>query len=97
MEQVYQAYREQGFVILAVNATNQDNEADAVAFREQYGLTFPVLLDRDGQVGRLYNLRALPSTYFVGKDGVIDDVVIGGPMAEALLLSRVDRLLEKDP
>lgn len=86
-----------GLVVLAVNTTFQDREADAAAFVEEFGLTFPIALDRDGVVSRQYLLRALPSTYFIGPDGVIDRVVIGGPMAEATIRSAVAELLKPSP
>jgi len=94
LQRVHEAYKDTGLVILAVNATNQDSETAALAFAYELGLTFPILFDIDGQVSRLYELRALPSTYFIRPDGTIEEVVIGGPMAEALLRTRVERLLE---
>lgn len=93
LQRVYETYRETGLVILAVNATNQDNVTAAQAFVTENGLTFPILLDSDGGASRLYELRALPSTYFIRPDGIIEEVVIGGPMAEALLRTRVEKLL----
>lgn len=93
MQLIYEQYREQGFTILAVNATNQDSIADAQTFVNENGLTFPILLDIDGEVGRLYQVSALPSSYFIYPDGTIAEVVIGGPMSEALLRTRVENLL----
>lgn len=92
---IYQKYRDTGFIVLAINATNQDNENNARSFARAQGVTFPVLLDRDGFTGGLYRLRSLPSSYFVGRDGVIRDVVIGA-MSEASLDARVKRLLAGD-
>jgi peroxiredoxin len=93
MEQIFQEYQEMGFTILAVNAANQDSRADAEAFVTEMGLTFPILYDNDGVVSELYQIRALPSSFFVLPDGTIHEVVIGGPMAEALLYTRVENLL----
>lgn len=95
MQEAYQAYRDQGFVILAVNATNQDSHQDAIDFTEQYGLTFPILLDTNGEVSRLYQLRSLPTSFFIDRQGIIQEVVIGGPMSEALLRSRIQQLMEE--
>ncbi|TAK11539.1 MAG: redoxin domain-containing protein [Anaerolineae bacterium] len=97
MQRVYEDYRDLGLVILAVNATDQDSAAAAVAFANDLGLTFPILLDLDGAVGRQYALRALPSSYFIDANGVIQEVVIGGPMAEALLRTRIENLLGQVP
>lgn len=95
MQEVYQEYASQGFTILAVNATSQDSQADAAAFAAEYGLTFPILLDIDGQVGELYQVSALPSSFFILPDGTIQEVVIGGPMSEALLRTRIENLLSE--
>lgn len=94
MQRIYEEYAERGFVVLAVNATDQDSAGAAQAFAEELGLTFPIVFDVTGSVGRQYALRALPSSYFIRPDGVIEEVVIGGPMAEALLRIRVENLLE---
>ncbi|GAB4579698.1 MAG: TlpA disulfide reductase family protein [Anaerolineales bacterium] len=93
LQRIYETYQDTGLVILAVNATQQDSEAAALAFVAEHGLTFPILLDVDGEASHLYELRALPSTYFIRPDGTIEEVVLGGPMAEALLSTRVERLL----
>ncbi len=93
MERVYQDYAGQGFVILAVNATNQDSVEAARQFVAEQGLTFPILLDSSGSVSALYQMRSLPTSFFIGADGIIDEVVIGGPMSEALLRTRIENLL----
>jgi len=94
MQRVYEEYRDDGFVVLAVNATNQDRISAAAAFVDELGLTYPIGLDLDGAVSRLYGLQALPSSFFIDWDGVIREVIIGGPMAEALLRIRAEQLLE---
>jgi peroxiredoxin len=96
LENVYQEYQLQGLEILAVNAANQDDPAQAVAFAQSLGLSFPILFDSHGEVSEQYQVRALPSTYFVDAQGVIREVIVGGPMSEALLRIRVRQLLEPD-
>jgi len=93
LQRVYEEYSSAGMTILAVNATNQDDLNAADQFVQENGLSFPVLLDTDGRVSRSYELRSLPTTFFVDPDGIIQEVVVGGPMAEALLHVRVQRLL----
>jgi thiol-disulfide isomerase/thioredoxin len=94
LQEVYEDYTGKGLVILAVNATNQDTLADVESFINTVGITFPVLLDTQGTASRDYQLSALPTTFFIGRDGIILDVVVGGPMSEALIRKRVDQLLE---
>ncbi|MFQ5944558.1 MAG: peroxiredoxin family protein, partial [Anaerolineales bacterium] len=97
LQSAYEADRERGLEIMAVNMTYQDSEQDASQFAHDFGLTFTIPLDRDGTIARQYLLRALPSTFFVGPDGVIRKVVIGGPMSEATIRSTVSDLLEELP
>jgi cytochrome c biogenesis protein CcmG, thiol:disulfide interchange protein DsbE len=94
IEKVYKDYKDQGFTVLAVNMTHQDDPAAVVPFAEKLGLTFPILLDETGLVEHAYQLQSLPSSYFIRRDGVINEVVIGGPMSEALLRTRVEDILK---
>ena len=94
-EETYNDYANKDFVILAVNATQQDNLASITSFQAEYGLSFPIALDNDNTVYRAYQVRSLPTSFFVDKEGVISEVVIGGPLAEALIRARIEELLEK--
>lgn len=95
LQRTYQTYHDQGFEILAINAANQDDLQDALTFAEEMGLTFPLLLDESGDVSNLYQLRSLPTSFFIDRQGIIREVVVGGPMSEALLRTRVEKLLEE--
>jgi len=96
LDNVYRQYREAGFVVLGLNTTYQDSEADAGTFVQTLGLEFPILLDREGVVSRQYQLQALPTSYFVGRDGTIRDVVFGGPMTEAIIATKILGLLAEE-
>lgn len=93
IQRVYDKYKDEGFVVLAVNATNQDNLNDVKNFVSSQSLTFPILLDLEGEISNKYRVQALPTSFFITPDGIINEVVIGGPMAEALLESRISSLL----
>lgn len=93
LQEVYEANRDRGLEILAVNTTYQDSEAAAARFVQEYGLTFPVPLDQTGEVSRSYLLRALPTSFFIDRDGVIRSVVIGGPMSKTTIQTTVEALL----
>ena len=95
MQRVYEKYRDDGFIILAVNSSFQDDSEKAKAFANELGLEFPILFDREGNVSHLYQASALPSSYFVDRDGIIQQVVVGGPMSEALLNIRVEQLFDQ--
>lgn len=94
MQKVYEEYKDQGLVVLAVNSTFQDTQSNIAPFIEEYSLTFPILLDTTSQVTRAYRVRSLPSSYFINRQGIITEVVIGGPMSEALLRTRIEEALK---
>lgn len=97
LQSAYAAEQGKGLVVLGVNTTYQDVESDARRFASNRGVTFPVLLDTGGEADRSYQVRALPSTFFVDRRGVIRKVIIGGPMSEATLRSTVQDLLDEAP
>ncbi len=97
IQSVYEEYQGQGFVVLAVNTTHQDNEFDVKDFVAEYNLRFPILLDRSGDVSQQYQLRGLPSTYFIDRRGVIKTVIVGGPMKVTMIRSKIEAMLKENP
>ena len=94
IQAAYQAYSGQGLAVLGINAADQDEVSAARQFAQAAGLTFPLLADESGKVFDLYQVKALPTSFFVDRQGKITSVVVGGPMAEALIRSRVEALLK---
>jgi len=97
IEKVYRAYADRGVVVLGVNTTYQGSEPDAAAFVRKYSLTFPIPLDRDGSVSQRYALRGLPTTFFIDRKGIIRSIIVGGPMSEATIQSKIEELLKDTP
>ncbi|HEY54365.1 MAG TPA: TlpA family protein disulfide reductase [Caldilineae bacterium] len=82
LEQAYQDNQNGGLVVLGVNQGEQ--QAVAADFVQQFGLTFPVVLDQDLFASRIYKVNSLPTTFFIDRNGVIQDRVTG-QMNTALL------------
>jgi len=69
LNRLYQKYRSSGFVLLGVNVDEDSSKAaDAAA---KLGITFPVLLDADKRVSKLYDLSTMPSTVLIDRDGKV--------------------------
>jgi len=78
MEELYKEYKEEGFVILALNMTNtEDSLEDVTSFAREQKLTFPILLDEKGEVSAKYEILAYPTSYFIDSTGVIRNKVTG--------------------
>jgi thiol-disulfide isomerase/thioredoxin len=69
MEKLYRRFKDKGLEIVAVNL--QEDRASVQRFVDQYGLSFPVLLDTTGRIGATYGARSIPTTYIVGRDGFV--------------------------
>lgn len=76
MEALYRTFGRQGFEILAIS-TDPQGVAVTRPFRNQLGLTFPILHDSDYQVGLAYGARTLPMTFLVDRNGVIIHRIFG--------------------
>ena len=55
-----------------------------------------IALDLDNSVGNLYRVTALPTSFFIDRKGVIRSVIVGGPMSETVIQSKVEELLRED-
>ncbi len=63
---------------VVVLGINYGEDPDTVrAFVEAYGLTFPILLDPQRQVVRLYAARGLPTTVFIDAQGQVRGIHLG--------------------
>jgi len=89
-EQVYQNHSDEGFVILGVN--EQETPQVIEPFVQELGMTYPVLLDKQGQVMSEYRTLGLPTSLLVDRDGVIQ-VRHTGTMTAAQLESHLRKLL----
>jgi peroxiredoxin len=97
LQSVYDAEKSRGLVVLGVNSTIQDSEENARNFAREMNVSFPLVLDRDGAVTSRYRVQALPTTFILDRRGVIPSIVIGGPLSEATLRSKIGALLAEAP
>ena len=76
MERLYQRLKDRGFVLLAVSEDEGGVEG-VKPFVEQMKVTFPVLLDPQGEVGKKYGVWGYPESFLVDREGRIVERVIG--------------------
>jgi peroxiredoxin len=61
-----------------LSVASQSGDVEAVrAYASEHGLAVPVLVDEDGELGRLYGVRGFPSSYVIDAQGQIFDIEIG--------------------
>ena len=76
LQELHERHKDR-LLLIGVNSTMYDREREARAFVDEHGLTFPILMDRNGDVTELYRVRQFPTTLLVDRDGVIRERVIG--------------------
>lgn len=71
--------------ILAVNLTTEDRGMEKIsAFIEEFNLTFPIPMDSEGDIGKLYQAVAIPTTYMIDTEGRVRNKIVG-PMSEQMM------------
>ena len=67
LNRIYDKYKSSGFVLLGVNI--DDDPRAAADLATKLGVRFPVLLDTDKKVSRIYDMSAMPATLLIDRDG----------------------------
>lgn len=75
MGRQYQVYKDLGVQILAVNIAESDLKVRT--FANQYGMTFPTLIDTTKGVMQAYNIKPLPTTLLINTEGKIVKIITG--------------------
>ncbi len=71
-----------------VFVASQEDRSVVENFIRRGGYAVTVLYDDDGAVTEAYDARTLPSAFFIGRDGVIREVVVG-PLNENELQEKI--------
>lgn len=94
MPHLQKAHEEQGkeVAVVGINLTQRENSFDDVsAFVGAFGLSFPVALDEEGDVAKLYEVRGQPASVFINADGTIHTVFYG-PVTQDFIEEQIAEL-----
>ncbi|MGG4039109.1 TlpA family protein disulfide reductase [Heyndrickxia ginsengihumi] len=73
LEEVYKKYPS----TVKIVSVNIDPQADVKRYIQNTGITFPVLLDENGDVNEVYNVMTVPTTYLINGQGEIKQIQQG--------------------
>ncbi len=90
LQSVWERYRERGVVMVGI--AYLDVELDALAFLDEFGITYPNGLDLGKAIAKRYRIKGVPETFIVDQQGNIVEFY-AGPAAEGQLDAILDRLL----
>lgn len=76
LDKLNKMFEDEDFVLLAVSI-DEGGAKTVENFMEKRHLSFPVLLDTESRVARLYRTTGVPESFIIRKDGIIDNKIEG--------------------
>ena len=92
---LYQDLAAQGFTALAVSIDIVED--DALDFLKRYPVSYPVVIDIDSAIPRLYSVGGMPSGYLIDRQGMIREVHVGYKKGDERRLRRSIEALLAEP
>ncbi len=68
----------------------EEHPKDVAAFKAEYGWEFPLVLNQNGDLTKIYQPLGLPTSWFIDPEGVIQYVHTGPITAEMLVQAIID-------
>jgi len=93
LERVWRRYKDKGVMFVGVGYL--DTEPEALAYIEEFDLTYPNGPDIGTKISRAYRIRGVPETFFVDQEGEIAQIKIG-PLTEPELVGILEALLARN-
>ena len=81
---VVQALHEEHPELVVLLVDSNESRGTVQDFVDEYCLTYPVLLDSNGSIARLYQIFAIPTGLFIDAEGVIQAKVVESVTPELL-------------
>ena len=90
LEQASRQYANEDVVFLGV--AYADVEPNSIDYLKEFDITYPNAPDLGTSISSDYEITGVPETFFIGKDGVIANVVIG-PVNGPAMMNTINTLL----
>lgn len=78
MEALYQALRDEGLMVMAVNQWETPDQVFPFLGQLEVWPSFPILFDRESSVAEAYGVKGLPTTVIIDKQGRMAYRAVGG-------------------
>ena len=91
IQEIYEGWSDRGLVVLAINIGESSSKAEE--FMQSYNLSLTVLLDTKQDVAQKYNIQYIPTTFFIDKDGIIQDKLIGAFQNKTQIENKLSKIM----
>jgi peroxiredoxin len=78
-------------VIIGINNTSTDQKDQVPAFVEEFGVTYPIVLDESGDTAKAYGILGLPTSIFIDRSGNVNEIFTG-PINKAYIEAKLSEL-----
>jgi len=95
LERLHRDYRSRGLAVIGINT--REAPATARRYANDLGLSFPLVLDLEGKINRLYGVVGLPSTFLIGRDGRAVALAVGPRDWESALARAIIEAMLAEP
>lgn len=97
LEALYQRYKDRGLTVIGVAGDKQGKKI-VEPFVEDFGMSFPVLLDNNHRVNDQYRIRGIPAVFLVDRQGRIAGKLVGGAdWSSDTAYGLIEQLLQEAP
>lgn len=90
-QEIHEEWANKGLVVLAINVG--EDSSTVSDFIQENNYSFTVLLDTDQKVAVEYGIRYFPTTFFIDKDGIIQNIKVGAFLTKAELESNLGKII----
>jgi len=91
IQEIYEEWSGKGLMVLAINIGESSSEVEG--FLQNHNLSLPVLLDTRAVVAQKYNIRWIPTTFFIDNDGIIQEKIIGAFPNKEAIENRLNKIM----
>jgi cytochrome c biogenesis protein CcmG/thiol:disulfide interchange protein DsbE len=90
LEQTWRKYKDQGVVFIGVDYV--DTKKAALAYMAEFDLTYFNGPDLGTRIAQAYNIKGVPETFYVDKNGILRGMHVG-PLSSPILDEQIESLL----
>ena len=91
IQEIYNEWSDRGLVVLTINLGEEPAQVEE--FFQSLELSFPVLLDAKKDVAQKYGIQYIPTTFFIDKDGIIQEKIIGAFSGKAQIEMGLSKII----
>lgn len=91
LQRVWEHYADQEVQLVGI--AMDDTIESVLTMAKSNAVTYPLIVERDGEISSAYGIRAVPETVIVDQEGKVNQIVIGG-VTETQLRRLIDQMLQ---